>query len=257
MKKTTIKEHIINYAKGKYYFHINDMKKYFAEREITLKKDTLKKNLYLLKKDRLIYEAGRGWYSTIKEGFELDAKPVEKIIELIKEKFSHLEFSCWSTEQLKGFFHHLPSQFMTFIYSDKDFLQSLKDFLSDNGYNVYLNPYKIEADKYVELKAKTVILRPSISSREPKHQCLAKIEKIIVDLLMETKKINLIDMEEYKKIVSNIVLSYRISIAEVLDYADRREIKKRVQNLIMKPIKSTNARFYKNMALVDLRERDD
>ena len=32
MAKTTIKEHIINYTKNKYYFHINDLKKYFAKK---------------------------------------------------------------------------------------------------------------------------------------------------------------------------------------------------------------------------------
>jgi len=243
MKKITIKEHIINYAKSKYYFHINDLKKYFTEREIEFKKDTLKKHLYLLKKDRLIYKAGRGWYSTIKEQFKLDTKPVEKIISLIKRKFPLLEFSCWSTEQIKGFFHHLPSQFVTFVHADKDFLQPLKDFLTDNDYNVYLNPYKIEAEKFVELKAKTVVLRPSISSREPKNQYLAKIEKIVVDLFMETKKINLIDMEEYKKIISNIVTNYRINMAEMLNYAERRKIQEKIQNTIIKLIKSTNATF--------------
>ena len=239
MKKITIKEHIINYAKNKYYFHINDMKKYFAKKKIEFKDDTLKKNLYLLKKDSLIYGAGRGWYSTIKEKFELNTKPVDKIIELINKKFPLLEFSCWSTEQLKGFFHHLPSQFVTFVHAKKDFLQSLKDFLSYNNYNVYLNPYRIEAEKFVELKINTFILRPSISSREPKQQYQAKIEKIIVDLFMENRKINLIDMEEYKKIVSNIVTNYRINIAEMLDYAHNRKIKSLITNLI----KSTNATF--------------
>ena len=236
MRKITIKEHIINYTKNKYYFHINDLKKYFAKKDIEYKKDTLKKNLYLLKKDNLIYAAGRGWYSTTKDEFKLDTKPVDKIIKLIKEKFPLLEFSCWNTEQIKGFFHHLPSQFVTFIHADKDFLQSLKDFLSDNNYNVYLNPYKIEAEKFVELKAKTVVLRPSISSREPKQQRFAKIEKIIVDLFMETKKINLIDIEEYKKIVSNIVTNYSINIAEMLDYAHNRKIKYKIRNVITKLI---------------------
>lgn len=243
MKKITIKEHILNYAKGKYYFDISDLKQYFSEKGVEVKRNSLKQYLYLLKKERFIYDAGRGWYSTIIEEFELDAKPVEKIISLINKKFPLLEFSCWSTEQIKGFFHHLPSQFVTFVHADKDFLQSLKDFLTDNDYNVYLNPYKIEAEKYVELKAKTVILRPSISSREPKQQYLAKIEKIIVDLLIETKKINLIDMEEYKKIVSNVVLNYRVDMAMVLDYAYSRKIKDRIQNIIREFLQLTNATF--------------
>lgn len=92
---------------------------------------------------------------------------------------------------MKGFFHHLPSQFITFIYVDKDFLQSVRDFLIEIGYNVYLNSYKIEAEKFVEIKTKTIILRPSISTLIPKEKNRAKIEKILVDLFMEKKKIDL------------------------------------------------------------------
>jgi hypothetical protein len=243
MAKTTIKEHIINYTKNKYYFHINNLKKYFTEKEITFEEDTLKRYLYLFKKNKLIYTAGRGWYSNVKKEFELDIKPVEKIIRLIKEKFPLLEFSCWGTEQLKGFFHHLPSQFVTFIYTDKDFLQSVKDFLIENNYNVYLNPYKIEAEKFVEIKTKTIILRPFISSRVPKEKNRAKIEKILVDLFMETKKIGLVDKEEYIRIISNVIVSYRINMAEMLDYAGRREARERILYVIMEVIKSTNASF--------------
>ena len=244
MAKTTIKKHIINYTKNKYYFHINDLKKYFAKKEIRFEEDTLKRYLYLFKKNKLIYTAGRGWYSNVKKEFELDIKPIEKIIGLITDKFFLLEFSCWSTMQLIGFFHHLPSQFITFIYADKDFLQSVKDFLIENDYNVYLNPYKIEAEKFVELKTKTVILRPSISSRVPKKKNRAKIEKILVDLFMETKKIGLVDEEEYKRIFSNVIVSYRINMAEMLDYAHNRKIKNEIKNIIIKINKSTNATFY-------------
>ena len=233
MEEKTIKERVVNYAKNKHYFHINDLKKYFAERKIEFKEETLEKTVYRLKKTGLIYGAGKGWYSTIKEEFKLDTKPIKKIVTLVKKKFPLLEFSCWSTEQIKGYFHHLPSQFVTFVHADKDFLQSLKDFLSDSRYNVYLNPRKREAEKYVELNKNTTILRPAVSYRKSKNNNWAKIEKILVDLFMETKKINLMDMEEYKKIMSNIVLDYRINMAELLDHADRRGIKKRMQKIIV------------------------
>ena len=225
MANITIKGSIIDYAKDKYYFHINDLKRYFTEKGIRFEEDTLKKYLYLLKKNKVIYPAGRGWYSNIQKEFELNIEPIKKIIKLLIEKFPLLEFSCWSTDQLKGFFHHLPSQFVTFIYADKDFLQSVKDFLMENDYTTYLNPYKIEAEKFVELKTKTIILRPSISSRVPKEKNKAKIGKILVDLFMEMKKISFIDKDEYTKIFSNIIFNYRINIAEILDYAHNRKIK--------------------------------
>ena len=246
MANKTIKKFIIEYARDRHYFHINDLKRYFTEKGIKFEEDTLKKYLYLLKKNEVIYSAGRGWYSNIQIEFELNIEPTEKITKLLIEKFSLLEFSCWSTEQLKGFFHHLPTQFVIFIYTDKDFLQSVKDFLIENDYNVYLNPHKIEAEKFVDLKTKTIILRPSVSSRiskVSKEKNLTKIEKILVDLFIEMKKINLIDQEEYIKIISNIVLNYRINMAEILDYADRREAKERVWHIIKNCIELTNASF--------------
>jgi len=243
MANISIKESIIDYAKDKYYFHINDLKGYFTKKGIKSEEDTLKKYLYLLKKNEVIYPAGRGWYSNIQKEFELNIKPTEKIVKLLIEKYPLLEFSCWSTEQLKGFFYHLPSQFVTFIYTDKDFLSTLRDFLTENYYNIYLNPSKIEAEKFIELKTKTIILRPSASSRVSKEKNLTKIEKIIVDLFMEMKKIPLMDEDEYIKIVSNIIFNYRINMAEMLDYADRREIKERVWHVIKEFMESTNARI--------------
>ena len=232
-KMTILKKYIFNYAKDRHYFNINDLRKYFDERGIDFKNDTLRKYLYLLKRETVIYGAGRGWYSTIKERFVLDTKPIEEINALIKDKFPLLDFSSWSTEQIKGFYHHLPSQFVIFVYADKDSLQTLKDFLGDNGYNRYLNPRKSEVEKYVEFKNRTIILRPSFSSREPKSQCLAKIEKIVVDLFMETKKVNLMDREECRKIISNILLNYRINMAEMFDYAERRKIKEKIREIYM------------------------
>lgn len=235
MANITIKESIIEYAKDKYYFHINDLKRYFSEneKEIKFEEDTLKKYLYLLKKNKVIYPAGRGWYSNIQKEFELNIEPTEKITKLLIEKFPLLEFSCWSTEQLKGFFHHLPSRFVTFIYTDKDFLSTLRDFLTENYYNIYLNPSKNEAEKFIELKTKTIILRPSVSSRISKEKNLTKMEKVLVDLFMEMKKISFIDKEEYIKIISNIILNYRINIAEMLDYAHNRKIKDEIKNLFI------------------------
>ena len=233
MANITIKESIIDYAKDKYYFPINDLKRYFTEKGIKFEEDTLKKYLYLLKKNKVIYPAGRGWYSNIQKEFYLNIEPTAKITKLLMGKFPLLEFSCWSTEQLKGFFHHLPSQFVTFIYTDKDFLSTLRDFLTENYYNIYLNPSKIEAEKFLELKTKTIILRPSASSRVSKEKNLTKIEKIIVDLFMEMKKISLMDKDEYIKIISNIILNYRINMAEMLDYAHNRKIKDEIKNLFI------------------------
>jgi len=241
MRKNSIKNRIYTYAKKRNYFSMKDLRKFLDQNNIAYTNNNLKQSIYRLKLDDLIYESGRGWYSTVKEEFNLITRPIEKIIKMIKSNFPLLEFSCWSTEQLKVFFHHLPSQFVTFIYSNKDFLDSLRDFLESTDYNVFLNPLKKEAEKFVHFKDRTLILRPSISHREPKENHFARIEKIIVDLYMEAKKIGLIDKEEFKKTIENIMSNYRINLSEMLNYAHNRNIKREIENIIYENFMYTNA----------------
>ena len=241
MRKNSIKNRIYNYAKGRYYFSMKDLRKFLNQNDIAYTNNNLKQSIYHLKSDDLIFESGRGWYSTVKEEFSLIRRPINKTVEMINGNFPLLEFSCWSTEQIKTFFHHLPSQFVTFIYSDKYLLESLKDFLENNNYNVFLNPQKKEAEKFVQFKDQTFILRPSIAHREPKDNHFARIEKIIVDLYMETKKIGLIDKKEFKRIIENIMGNYRINLSEMLDYAHNRKTRREIENIVYETFMYTNA----------------
>ncbi len=241
MRKNSIKNRIYTYAQGRYYFSMKDLRKYLNQNNITYTNNNLKQSIYRLKLDDLIYESGRGWYSTIKEEFILNRRPIEKTIEIINSNFPFLEFSCWSTEQLKAFFHHLPSQFVTFIYSDKDFIETLREFLENANYNVFLNPKKKEAEKFVHFKDQTVILRPSIAHRKPKENHFARIEKIIVDLYIEVKKIGIIDKEEFKRIVENIISNSRVYLSEMLDYAHNRKIRSEIEHILYGKSMYTNA----------------
>jgi hypothetical protein len=232
MRKTSIKNRIYNYASDKFYFSIRDLQKYFKKINVIYSNENLKKSLYRMRKDGIIYNAGRGWYSTLEQEFELDKKPVMEIIDLISRDFPLLEFSCWSTEQLKAFFHHLPTQFVVFIFSGRDYLESLNDNLENYDYNVFINPLKSEAEKFIRFKEQTIIIRPSIISGEPIDEHFSKIEKIIVDLHMEIKKVNLMDREEYKRVVSNIFHNFRINVADMLEYAERRGIRDKIENFV-------------------------
>jgi DNA-binding transcriptional MerR regulator len=239
MAKKTIKDYIIKYSKKNIYFNLDEIKKYLKENKIKFTHNTLKQNIYLLKKKKILYSAGRGWYSTIEKEFKLDKQPIEDIVQLIHSKYPLLEFSCWSTEQIKGYFHHLPSQFVAFIYSDKDYLSTIKDFLNEKNYNVYLNPHKHEIEKFVELKnKKNIILRPSIIFYSLIENNYAKIEKILIDLFLEIKKINLIDKEECLKMFINVITNYRIDLAKSLAYAYSRKIDDEIKKIIYESVKN-------------------
>ena len=238
--KKTIKDEIIEFAKGRYYFRFDELRQSLVNQHSGLSNDTLKKTLYLLKKAGGIFDAGRGWYSTIAQECRLDKAPVQEMEQLIKRSFPFLDFRCWSTLQLRDYFHHMPNWFVSFVYSDIDSLQAVKDLLTDHNYNTYLNPLKQEARKFIELREKTVILRPLVVYRSARSMPALEPEKAIVDLYLETELTNLLDREEYRRLFLALIRSCRINVAAMLDYARNRKVSDPIRNII-EEVNSTKA----------------
>lgn len=230
MKTKTISDQIIAIIRKKNYFSFERVERLMIQEGSSinslgrLNRDTLKKNLSRMQLRKIIFDAGRGWYSTVARGFELETEAVDELIREIKSRFPLMEFSCWSTKQLQSFAHHMMTKFVAFVYADVDFLPSINEHLDEKDYNVYRNPTKPEMRKYYSLKERTCILRPGISE-EPVEGHYASIEKILVDLYIEKDRINLMDGSEYKRIFGNLVTAYRINIGRMLRYANRREVK--------------------------------
>jgi len=180
--------------------------------------------LYSLKKDGFIYNSGRGWYSILSEPFHLDKEAITGIVSLIGAHFPSLPFACWDTQQIASYFHHLPGKFITFIDTESDALSAVYDFLIEQYSNVYLNPTLNEARKNFRIMDSTLVLRPAVSE-EPREGLFARIEKILVDLYFEKERLNIIDGWEYSRIFENVAQHFRIEVAVLLRYAQRRKIR--------------------------------
>ncbi|OGB68621.1 MAG: hypothetical protein A2Y94_02010 [Caldithrix sp. RBG_13_44_9] len=185
--------------------------------------ESVKKYLYNLRKSGKIFDAGRGWYSNLSDPFVLDANPIKDIITLIKHKFPLLPFSCWSTEQLKSYYHHLQTKFVTFIYSDSDYMANIADFLKEHKPKVILNPTRSEINKSFQFEANPFIIRPSIS-KAPTKEHRASIEKILVDLYIENKKLFIMGDWDYHNTLKEIISNHRISVATLIKYSKRRKV---------------------------------
>lgn len=184
---------------------------------------TLNRYLVDFNKEGILYGAGRGWYSFVKQPFELDRQPIKKIAVAIEKKYPLLSFSVWSTEHLKSFTHHMLARFVTFVYLDRDAMSGVYDFLKDSGYDVWLNPRGNDARKF-SIGEKTVVIRPAIT-RERSSGHAADIEKILVDLFVEASILNLMDEDEYYRVMGNVLASGRVDVGALLNYAQRRKLK--------------------------------
>ena len=135
------------------------------------------------------FPKGKGWYSSLEKEFTLNKKTVQKIINKIKKELTLLEFSCWSTEQLNYFTHHVLAKFVTSVYSDMDYINNMANILEKAKYVVYKKPTPKEIVKFFNIaKEKTVVILPSISKQPETDKYFAPIEKLLINFLMENRR---------------------------------------------------------------------
>lgn len=222
-KIETIKQIITNYAKGRKYFSLGMVKKHLKSIKTDFSDASVKQYLHDLNKDRAVFDAGRGWYSTLSKAYELDTALVDPVINIIKKDYPLLPFCVWSSEQVKYHVHHMLVKFVVIVYSERDYLLPLFEYLRNSEYDTYLNPTILESRKNFSVEEKPLVLRPSIS-REPSTGHYADVEKILVDLKIENDKIWVMGDSEYEVIFNNIAGESRINPQKLLNYAERRKV---------------------------------
>jgi len=205
------------------YFSLDALKRYLASQKLTYMPETVNAYVSRMKRDGEIFSAGRGWYSSLAEAFELDPRPVAKLTANLEERFPLLDFACWSTEQMNPYLHHMLGKFVAFVYVDRDAMASLFDALRELGYQPHLNPTRREAAKSFVIDEKTVVIRPSVAHAPVKgHR--ARMEKLLVDLHVEREALALLDPDELREAAAAAVSARRIEIAKLIAYARRRKV---------------------------------
>src|SRR2546428_5732030 len=94
------------------YYNTEAVNAWLQKRKLRCPPPTLNRYLHAFTRAGLVFAAGRGWYSSLATAFTLDREPVSSLVQELNKTFPLLEFSCWSTEQIKGAMHHLLSRFV-------------------------------------------------------------------------------------------------------------------------------------------------
>jgi len=102
------------------YYSTETVKTWLNRRKLLCPSATLNRYFHEFTSTGLVFAAGRGWYSTLATPFTLDHEPVAGLIKELKTTFPLLDFSCWSTEQIRGAMHHLLSRFVIFVHVEAD-----------------------------------------------------------------------------------------------------------------------------------------
>lgn len=204
------------------YFSINVLRNKLAVQGLSYKPDTVKKYLSRQKKAGRIFDAGRGWYSSLSESYQLDTAPVEKLVSELKTAFPLLDFACWSTAQLNEMLRHQLAKHVQFAYVERDAMESVADWLRGNGYRPCVNPGKKERQSFV-IEENSVVVLP-LTSEVPSREGFALIEKVLVDVLSDTSGFSIINIPEFVERASEKICSQRVDMARLMRYSSRRKV---------------------------------
>jgi hypothetical protein len=207
------------------YFSLAAVKQALAATEIELGDDTLREYMSEAMATGIVTDAGRGWYSRHRQPVTLDAKPVAKIIRAVKKAFPLLDFCCWSTLQFNPFAQHLIAQPTILLYAESDALDAVADALRTAGWDAWANPRKADVERFVHPGEKTVVLRPSIVKQPESQEHVAPIEKALVDLMAEARKLQLMDEAEAQHILDSALASGLTQLTVLLGYAETKREK--------------------------------
>lgn len=235
-KKTILEKEVISELKaGNPYFSYEEIRNAFEDKTgEAISNATLKSYLSKFKKQGILFDAGKGWYSSLKEPLVLDEEPLHSITSFLNENFPLLETACWSTQQINPFMHHLLSKFTTFVYTPSDAMDVVADALRDRGYSVLINPGKMEIIKQYPSLDAPIIIRPFSDEEKSTIQKNTRQEWLFINFLIENKKFSITEEEEAQTAVNTAVTSGHVNMARFLSYAKRKRIKTGIINYLHK-----------------------
>ena len=206
------------------HFSLTEVQAAVNDAELSLGDDTLKVYLSAATRQGLIHDAGRGWYSRLSEPLKLDPRPVEKLVRATRKALPLLDFCAWSTAQFNPWMQHLLSQPVAFLYVPRETLDSVGETLRGQGWEVAVNPGKNAVTREVRPGEKMVVLRPTHSKQPPPNDHFAAPEQALVELLVETEALSLMDGAEARAAALAATESGLVKVSEMKRFADSRHL---------------------------------
>lgn len=228
------------YLKG----HFSD-KQEFTTKDITdalqkhfpdLSGSTIAWKLNQLKKDKLLYQIGRGLYTfDYKPEFspELSLK-TKRLFNRVKSIYSG-EIVIWDTMLLKEITEVEISKHWIFIALNKEDMNSLFDALQTFSRPVYINPDKETTARYLIPQNEAIILTALITETPTERSgdyLSPSIEGILVNAWFEHEQFLQPIGLDIHKLYEQAFAKYNVNKSKLLRYAARRDKRKEINELL-------------------------
>ncbi|MBI3098232.1 MAG: hypothetical protein HYY93_08335 [Planctomycetes bacterium] len=184
---------------------------------------TINHYLQLLCREGVIFDAGRGWYSFLKDPVRVSPEPVAGLVGEVRKAFPLLRFAAWSTAQVNPWMHHLIGQPVAVLDVEKDALDSVANRLEAANWKPAVNPRGESARRFAP-HPRAVIVRALHSAAPQSPDGYATPEQLLVELRLEVEALSLMPVSEYRAMATRMAIEGRFEMASVVSYATKRRV---------------------------------
>ena len=235
--KTNI-EKAIEYFRMREYFTSEELWDFWIKRDRDLNRNSFYRRVNRLKNEAGLTEILKNTYTfSEKPDFKpRKEKVLKKIIDIFKERFPEINYCIWQTAWLHEFMIHQPGRQFIIFETEKDVVESVFFLLKSPEWQVFLNADNTTID-YLSMEDKEVIVLKSLISRSPllvqEKISIPSLEKILIDVFCDTKLFSPYSGQELSNIYKYAQKKYHINYSRMLNYAERRNKKKEVLELVL------------------------
>jgi hypothetical protein len=224
-----------------------DLRDFFRFRDPNLTEQAFRRILYGLEKQNLITPTGRGTFlcqprllpqfTQKKKFLPALSSWIQKVNAEIKETFPYLDYLLWETQVLHALMLHQPGQNQIILETEKDTEEAVfNHFSSLYPGQIFLAPDRTMLERYVMQQPETILVSKLISQTPMGKKIggvpYAKLEKILVDLLVDEETYFIYQGQELVNIFENAFAQYWIDERSLLRYAGRRNAIAKLQLFI-------------------------
>jgi hypothetical protein len=209
----------------------------------------LRRIVYGLEKEGILTSSGSGVFDiqdvrhkagfVSKKRFEpVLSKEISGVKEEISKTFPFIQIVFWETRILHEFMIQQPNINLILLECEKGTDEAVFAALNGSKFGpVYLNPDRTLMERYVLLQPEALLVSRLIS-RSPKignkdRMAYAKIEKILVDLLVDEDRFYMYQGSELANIFEAVFTRYLINQDSLITYAKRRHAEDKLKEFIL------------------------
>lgn len=226
---------ILSFAEKHHDFNIEDLSESLCK-SMDINRSSLLWHLFKLVNSNVLIRTGRGMYAKVTKPI-FSPQPADDIIEvfnLLQSNFPFAKYCIYQGEIISPLQHHLSSNRIIYVETERDSAETIFDFLKGEGRPVFLRPGKDIVYRYVDMDSRTIFVKNLVSEaplQEVSGIPMPTLEKLMVDILRDSDFFYL-QGSESEHIIENAFRMYSVNRSRLFRYSNRRKVKDELLSIL-------------------------